>query len=86
MPQYKIWWNREEQWDANDIDPPVAVIDGNTLWAAAETFADRYNEQSNDTVDIIAQDEVGNYFEVRLGKKWDIVKHKATSLAELCEG
>jgi hypothetical protein len=84
MPKFKVWRDAQEQWDANDIDPPEMTVDALDPPGAAEKFADQRNEGGDNIVECVVQDEAGNYFEIEVGKTWEVRVYRPTTLEKLC--
>jgi len=80
--KFEVWEAHQEQWDANDIDPPDQIVEARSPTEAAELFADRYG--SCGEIACIVRDASGNYFEIELVQSWDVDLYKPTTLAELC--
>lgn len=84
MPKFKVWRNYQEQWDADDIDPPEMTVDAKDPGAAAEKFADQRNEGGDNIVECIVQDEAGHYFEIEVAKTWEVRIYRPITLEKLC--
>lgn len=78
---YKIWVNRQEQWDPNDIDEPDAVIEARSPQAAAREFA---IDGGDSAAEVIVRDEAGVYYEVLVEQSWETRTCRPTTLEELC--
>jgi len=83
MGKFEVWEAHQEQWDANDIDPPDQIIEARDPTQAAELFADRH--ASGGEIAVIVRDQSGNYFEIELVQSWEVDVYKPTTLKELCE-
>lgn len=84
MTKYAIWQSHEEQWDANDLDPPRAIIEASNPQVAAEIFAEQQLLGDNEAALVIRDESSGSYFEIELIKRWDIDLFKPTTLNDLC--
>lgn len=84
MPSFKIWEDNQEQWDANDIDPPKMVIDAFSVGSAAKKYATEHASSFDDEVYVIIQDSLGNYSKCEVVKRWELDAIKETTLEELC--
>ena len=81
--KYSVWLHHEEQWDANDIDPPDLVVEAFSPGDAAEMFAKR--RVLDDEIAVVVRDESdGKYYQLELYKVWEVDLFHPTTLEELC--
>ena len=85
MTTYKCWYDNQETWDPNDIDPP-ALIEAESVYEAACKFAsgDAYCEDGTNEQVIVLDHDV-HYYIVEVRRSWSVVHSRRTSLAELCD-
>ena len=85
MTTYKVWYDHNETWDPNDIDPP-AEIEAESVYGAACLFASRDWRCEDDTaVEVIVLDENVHYYIVEVRREWRVTRSRQTTLAELCD-
>ena len=82
MSKFEVWESYEEQWDANDIDPPHLSVEARDPTHAAELFAERC--ASGSEIAVIVRGPSGDYYEIELVRGWELDVFKPTTLAELC--
>ena len=85
LTTYKCWYDNQETWDPNNIDPP-ALIEAESVYEAACKFAsgDPYCDDGT-AEQVIVLDNFENYYIVAVRRSWNVVRSRSTSLAELCD-
>lgn len=81
LRSFSVWRDVQEQWDADQIDPPELTFEGMSAVDAAIELATRID--SADATFIVRDDEAGTFRRIELCRRWDALDH-GTTLEELC--
>ncbi len=76
-----VWYDSQEQWDPEDIDPPALRCTASSYLAAAERLADD-SDASYGTF-IVRDETTGVYRSVELVRSWTVKRDAPTTLTEL---
>lgn len=83
--RYYIWTDYEEQWDANSLPSPEAIIESMSPSHAAEKFANTQGGAFDDTLYLIVRaGESDAYFRIEVKRVWECDLFQPTTLQELC--
>jgi hypothetical protein len=78
---YSVWYDKQEQWDPEDIDEPALRCQARYPVEAAERLAE---DDDSDCMDFIVRDDESNSYRIiTLVRGWSVKCDSATSLAEL---
>jgi hypothetical protein len=81
--RYSVWYDNEEQWDQDAIDPPALQCQTRSALEAAERLAD--SSDSSYGTFIVRDEETGVYRHIKLVRGWTVKSDQLTTLAWLCE-
>lgn len=85
MSQYSVWTDNQEQWDANDIDPPAWTGEAESFAEAAEIYLEHEFEDGSYAELVVRNDDNGNYYACKFNKSgWSLKIASNTTLEELC--
>lgn len=84
LTTYSVWHDSQEQWDANDIDPPALQCEAISFAAAAEQLADEWDDDYKHGYFIVRDDETKRYRQIELKRCWYVKSDNPITLDEMC--